>query len=100
MSHDWFLRATWRFWNETTWRGRHRETGQRWRTRKSGKRLTRTLSMTIQREVEERHRQIVKAWATSCDCLWDQVPLRGPDPLCVECNGTGKLLVPKTFATK
>ena len=30
----------------------------------------------------------------SCDCLWDQVPLRGPHPNCPACGGTGVLLKP------
>jgi hypothetical protein len=27
----------------------------------------------------------------TCDCIWDQVPLRGPDPECSRCKGTGEL---------
>lgn len=29
-----------------------------------------------------------------CWCIWDQVPLRGPDPECTRCGGTGTVSTP------
>lgn len=35
-----------------------------------------------------------KVFADVCDCAFDQVPLRGPDPECTACHGTGELTAP------
>jgi hypothetical protein len=51
---------------------------------------TRLADGTVQRYAEEAARK-ADPFPNMCGCAFDQVPLRGPDPACPDCGGTGVL---------